>query len=598
MERHTRIRRTGKHLAALLTAVLAVSSFSGCSSPPSADPTNANVQTGGGQETSGSDIGALNDVFEHDANLSVPGTEPICSETVELTIGVVQNTNVEDYVDNYYTKLLEEEANVKLDFYYFPSSEASSKLELMCAAGGDDLPDIVLMSLTDAVVAKYGRDGMFIPLEDYYENSSYYFKNGFKKVLDSSKIDLLSLLTSADGHIDGHIYSVPQYNETVTNPCYARIWMYKPWLDAVEKEVPKTTEEFREVLEAFKTQDPNGNGKADEIPALGSDIMPAATHGSWFWEAMMNAFVPTTSRVNYLNSDNHQLSVPYTADEWKEGIKYIRGLCEDGLFDPISFTQDEATFKAMLNTEGDQLVGCFSFMSTSSIASTHPSKNDWILIGPLTGPEGVCSAAYRPDVPVNMGYVTKNCENPEAAFRLLDLMGRDDLTITTRWGKQGENWDYVEDLKDKEEYRDYDFTQTFAGYPALFLAYNDAYNKPTANMWQNQTPSFRTAEVAGGMYASALVPGSSNYELAHKLSAYEAVRTKEPITKFAYTQEEEAEAMEIATSLNNYVKEKIALWCTGASDVDADWDNYLKDLENIGLSRYLAMTQEAYDRTK
>ncbi len=594
MERHTRIRRTGKHLAALLTAVLAVSSFSGCSSPPSADPTNANVQTGGGQETSGSDIGALNDVFEHDANLSVPGTEPICSETVELTIGVVQNTNVEDYVDNYYTKLLEEEANVKLDFYYFPSSEASSKLELMCAAGGDDLPDIVLMSLTDAVVAKYGRDGMFIPLEDYYENSSYYFKNGFKKVLDSSKIDLLSLLTSADGHI----YSVPQYNETVTNPCYARIWMYKPWLDAVEKEVPKTTEEFREVLEAFKTQDPNGNGKADEIPALGSDIMPAATHGSWFWEAMMNAFVPTTSRVNYLNSDNHQLSVPYTADEWKEGIKYIRGLCEDGLFDPISFTQDEATFKAMLNTEGDQLVGCFSFMSTSSIASTHPSKNDWILIGPLTGPEGVCSAAYRPDVPVNMGYVTKNCENPEAAFRLLDLMGRDDLTITTRWGKQGENWDYVEDLKDKEEYRDYDFTQTFAGYPALFLAYNDAYNKPTANMWQNQTPSFRTAEVAGGMYASALVPGSSNYELAHKLSAYEAVRTKEPITKFAYTQEEEAEAMEIATSLNNYVKEKIALWCTGASDVDADWDNYLKDLENIGLSRYLAMTQEAYDRTK
>lgn len=533
MERHTRIRRTGKHLAALLTAVLAVSSFSGCSSPPSADPTNANVQTGGGQETSGSDIGALNDVFEHDANLSVPGTEPICSETVELTIGVVQNTNVEDYVDNYYTKLLEEEANVKLDFYYFPSSEASSKLELMCAAGGDDLPDIVLMSQTDAVVAKYGRDGMFIPLEDYYENSSYYFKNGFKKVLDSSKIDLLSLLTSADGHI----YSVPQYNETVTNPCYARIWMYKPWLDAVEKEVPKTTEEFREVLEAFKTQDPNGNGKADEIPALGSDIMPAATHGSWFWEAMMNALVPTTSRVNYLNSDSHQLSVPYTADEWKEGIKYIRGLCEDGLFDPISFTQDEATFKAMLNTEGDQLVGCFSFMSTSSIASTHPSKNDWILIGPLTGPEGVCSAAYRPDVPVNMGYVTKNCENPEAAFRLLDLMGRDDLTITTRWGKQGENWDYVEDLKDKEEYRDYDFTQTFAGYPALFLAYNDAYNKPTI------MPLKENMKIAGVAFT---IKGSKNLSL-------------------------EDEMIDRARMLEAIPKDSICVWDTSGDDESAQW---------------------------
>ena len=34
--------------------------------------------------------------------------------------------------------------------------------------------------------------------------------------------------------------------------------------------MPTTTEEFYEVLKAFKTQDPNGNGKADEIPLIGS----------------------------------------------------------------------------------------------------------------------------------------------------------------------------------------------------------------------------------------------------------------------------------------------------------------------------------------
>ena len=31
-------------------------------------------------------------------------------------------------------------------------------------------------------------------------------------------------------------------------------------------DMPTNTEELKDVLKAFKTQDPNGNGKADEIP--------------------------------------------------------------------------------------------------------------------------------------------------------------------------------------------------------------------------------------------------------------------------------------------------------------------------------------------
>lgn len=30
--------------------------------------------------------------------------------------------------------------------------------------------------------------------------------------------------------------------------------------------MPQTTDDLIKVLEAFKTKDPNGNGKADEIP--------------------------------------------------------------------------------------------------------------------------------------------------------------------------------------------------------------------------------------------------------------------------------------------------------------------------------------------
>ena len=45
-----------------------------------------------------------------------------------------------------------------------------------------------------------------------------------------------------------------------------KLWIYQPWLDALGLEMPTTTDEFEQVLLAFKEQDPNGNGQADEIP--------------------------------------------------------------------------------------------------------------------------------------------------------------------------------------------------------------------------------------------------------------------------------------------------------------------------------------------
>ena len=35
-----------------------------------------------------------------------------------------------------------------------------------------------------------------------------------------------------------------------------------------------------------------------------------------------------------------------------------------------------------------------------------------------------------------------------------------------------------------------------------------------------------------------------------------------------------------------------------AADVDAEWEDYLSELDKIGLPRYLELTQEAYDSMK
>ena len=584
-----------KFLASVLAASMLMTVLTGCGDTEvkSSEVTSETQTT---TETVTSEVVAG---FEHDPILNEVGVEPISKETVTLTIGIRQHSNVENYDTNKLTKWLEEIANVDLEFVEYPNAEMADKIRLMAAGGGDELPDILICNLDDATVNELAENEMIVALDDYYENCSIYYKEGFERVLAEQGTDLYKLITAGNGKI----YTIPKYNETLTNPAEGRIWVYQPWLDAVgmKAEDIVTTEDFYNMLEAFKTQDPNGNGKADEIPALGTGLEnTAGSNGGAFIDAMMSAYLPCTSSLDYLIATDGQISVSYNRNAWKDGIKYLKALCKKGLYDPVSFTTSTDSFKTIMNSEGDQIVGCFAYLSPSFIQKSHASSGHWTLLEPLTGPEGVCTTPYKPDVPTNGAFITMNCEHPELAFRLLDLMAREDFAITSRWGIEGENWSYIKDLAGTE-YASYDFTKTFSGYPALFYQTNSCWNVAQNNHWHNINPTFRTAEVAGGYYAGNIanaVEGDYNLELAAKLASYEDVKPAEVIAKIKYSSEAQVEAAELKNALTEYVKEKMALWITGAADVDAEWEDYLSELDKIGLPRYLELTQEAYDSMK
>ena len=585
---------TKKVISVLLATCLLVSLLSGCnnnSSQSTTEKDNDVTTTAGTEDTSTTE----NEGFQHDPNLNEVGVEPIAKETVTLKIMIQQNSNVEDYNTNGLTKLLEQEANVKLEFMEIPSAQMEEKIRLMASGGGDDLPDIIIHSMSDALVEELASEKMIIPLDDYYENCSVYFKDGFDRVLADRGVDFFNYLKTGDGHV----YTVPQFNETVTGAYPARIWVYQPWLDAlkIKAEDIVTTEDFYNLLYAFKTQDPNGNGEADEIPALSH----ARENGGKFIDGMMGAFISPQSGADGLNATNGVLSAPYVEEGWKEGIKYIKSLIDAGLYDASSFTMNLDSFKTIMNAEGIQKVGCFVYGYQSFLTSSHPSYYEWTMLPPLTGPEGVCTTTYVAEVPNNRGFITKNCKSPELAFRLLDLMGREDITITSRWGTQDVAWSYVEDLKKTDEYKNVAFDQTFNGYPAYIHAYNSKWGTLQNEHWNNWNPSFRTAEIGCGYNAATLSfakEGLYNFELARVLPDYEAAAPKEKVAKLKYSGEALAEAAEIKNEIGALVSEKLSHWLTGAADIDKEWDAYVKQLESLGLSRYLELAQEAYDKTK
>ena len=64
---------------------------------------------------------------------------------------------------------------------------------------------------------------------------------------------------------EGRIYMIPN---VLTYPLCSGM-IRQDWLDELGLSMPETQDELVEVLKAFRDQDPNGNGIADEIPTGG-----------------------------------------------------------------------------------------------------------------------------------------------------------------------------------------------------------------------------------------------------------------------------------------------------------------------------------------
>ena len=63
-----------------------------------------------------------------------------------------------------------------------------------------------------------------------------------------------------------------------------------------------------------------------------------------------------------------------------------------------------------------------------------------------------------------------------------------------------------------------------------------------------------------------------------------------------YTKEEAKEFLKIDTQLRAYTEEMTQKWILGVSDVQKDWDNYVKRLNEIGLKRAEEIQKTAYAR--
>lgn len=514
------------------------------------------------------------------------------TDGVKLTVAIQENVKVEDYDTNKTTLAIEEALGVDLEFVTFPAADYESKLNVMVQSG-ETLPDIIC--LPGANHTSWAAEGAIISLNEFYEDPN--LSANLRIASENIGKDIAYYMQDADGNIWG----IPQYGESLGGQVAQKMWIYKPWLDAIGEEVPTTPEEFYEVCKKLADTDLNGNGKADELLISGCN-----TAGGQTWiNYLMTPFVYAHDS-NYLVVEDGQLSFAYTSEGWKEGLKYIRRFFEEGLFTTEILTQDGSQYWAQVYSEEPSV---FSFVYYHYANDQLENKVNYTCIPALENEDGVAQAYYSYGKPstTNVGAViSADCENPEAAFLVCDYLCNREVSISQRYGERGVNWDYWEDAKvDNKE----DYEAAFPGYEiSLYLYDNDGFWASTEAQnisYLQKCPYIFDVNIPAGI-ATLKVDAAETEADQLKAETSKIVNTaimecfeyipEEYVDIMPLTADETAEISDVKATLTSYVKECLAAFITGTKDIDAEWDAYLAELEKIGYKELLEVYQEAYDR--
>lgn len=551
----------------LMVGLLLMNLFTGCAKKNEDSPKDGTVAT---------DTDTDADTADTSADTTAETLTFPLEEKVKLTALVCTRVGVDNFDENAMTKDIEKQTNIDMEFVVVPEDEAEEKLNLMLSTG--DYPDIILLpQLNTSLQSLYGSQGILLPLNDMIEKSGTISKELFNQYPVAKEIFTMK---------DGNIYNLPQLNECFHCQSTQKMWIYKPWLDKLGLEIPTTTEEFYTVMKAFKENDPNGNGLADEIPLAGTNL-------GWDSEVesfLMNSFVYSANQSDAfrLFVDNGKVTASYMTEGWKDGLIYLQDLAKEGLIAEESFTQDADGLKRMGENPDVVILGAFPGGFAGMGVDIAGDRANYIALAPLKGPKGVQFAKYDPASAFVNGFsITDKCQNPEVAFMLAELLYSKDMTMKNWSGIEGTDWQYITTPDDTKLGVD--------GKPAtweLLGTYESAVNAS----WNQQGNAFNTAELRAGQY----VKDPNDLEAV----LFQATRDKyQPyfpstdmlLPKLQMTEQQAADIMTLKSSIQDFVTENIAISITTDVDINAEWDGYIAQLQQMGAEKLLSVYQEAYD---
>ncbi|MFK7694945.1 ABC transporter substrate-binding protein [Paenibacillus sp. HJGM_3] len=457
----------------------------------------------------------------------------------------------------------EKQSNIHVTWEMVPTDNLTEKRNIMLAGG--DYPDAFFTAGIPATdLLKYGTQGTFIKLNTLIDN----YAPNLKKLLDQYP-EVRKGLTMPDGNI----YSFP----TIYDPQFTsvlgggKVWIRKEWLDKLGLKEPETTDDFYNMLKAFKEKDPNGNNQADEIPfeVVGLPSIISYFKGAW------GLGTRGTRHANVDMDSSGKLRFIPTDPKYLEMLQYLNKLYSEKLIAEDIFTIQANQFYA---TGAKGLYG--ATITTSPY--TLMNQPGYIGASALKGPHGdqVYSAVGSPLANSGAFVITDKNKYPEATVRWMDHLYGEEGSKMFFMGFEGKSYE-------KTASGDLQYTKEITNNPNG-LTFEQALVKYV--VW----PGGGYPNMVQQKFFKGAESQPESIQAAEKFKKY---MPNELWPTFNYTAEENTRMAALNADINTYVTEMAAKFVSGKAPF-SEWDNYVATLKKMRLDEFMQIYQAAYDRYK
>lgn len=498
---------------------------------------------------------------------------PFSDRASTVRIVVPQDTtNVGDWNTNHFSRWLEQRTGLKVQYEAVlvkgPDGTVDlTKINAMIASG--EVPDAFLgIPFSPAQISLYGQQGLFVELGGLFGAYAPELRQ-----MATDYPDLVSTLKSLDGRI---------YQMKGVSDCYhchvspGRAWVHQDHLAAVGATMPTTTDELRELLKLFKDKDPSGTGRM--VPLAAGKDNPLETY-------FMNSFLETPAE-HWITLNAGRVVFVADKPEWREGLRYLRSLYDDGTLttSTLTATIEENKRAGDQNRIGVARAYYAGMFATLDSRPTSPWAR-YVALPPVKGPNGVQKACWTDNLLTGIPLlVTNKCHSPELLVQWGDTMFELQSQLRANSGDQEATWGWAE--------------QGETGLTGKQAVYWVNPPVPVGHGWGTLGLYYSSKDHREG---SRSAPG----ELKSERVLLDATKPYEPhkpdrsnqLPQLIFDDAAAAEQATLAAAIRNHVQLSFAEFCTGKQDINdnASWQKYLDTLAAIGVQRQVELYQRSVD---
>ena len=456
----------------------------------------------------------------------------------------------EDYNASASFRLMEEMTGTHVEWKL--QDDFDQKFQLMLASQKYD--DVIVGNWKALGAEKAVEDGVILNLSDYAEYMPNFME--FTRNNPDAAREYLSA--------DGEILYLPFLRLDSELSIAQGLLMRTDWLDKLGLDVPTDPDSLYDVLVAFKTQDPNGNGQADEIPMSG--------------KGTRTRLFPMFDTSDTFYVENGKVMYGPMTENYDEALAYIAKLYSEGLYDEeyVMLGRSDLVGKITNN-----LVGMAYDYQPSAIHRTMAEVDpnfQFLGIPWFENSKGVSVSNVAGDIARSTAWcaaISTQCENPESVLKWLDSFYSEEAIEIMNFGEEGVTFnkvngefvytDYITKNPDKslDVMLEWEIGSISGCFPQLQLW--DAYKQKLTEEGISSIETWAKAD------KSMILPA------------------------LTFTAEENEKVTNIMSQVTTIVDEKKDKIIMGQESVDV-MKEVREQLTKLGIDEVLAIYQAAYER--